>query len=136
MEPIRLYVLAEKYDVVEMKNKICGEIYAGRTAHRFAPYKSDIRYAYDNLPQKSPMRRMLVDWYAWHVSCRWFEEEDNQEWLRHLPGFAADLTVALRKRSNNPTAQSPLRLGVAGYYEKKDIEGASRDRVRQLGRAL
>ena len=121
---------------MELKNKICQEIYAGRTAYRLGLHKGANRYAFKNLPQKSPMRRMLVEWYAWHAPCQWYEEEYNQKWLLRVPGFATDLVVALAKGSNYHTAQSPLRLGVAGYYEETDIEGASRDRVRQLGRTL
>lgn len=119
LEPVRLYVLAEKYDIVKLKNKICRKLYEGRTVHGFGPCKNTVECAYDNLPQSSPMRRMLVDWYTWHVTCRWFEYEENQKWLPRVPEFAADLAVALSKKSRSSTGESPLELGVANYYEEE-----------------
>ena len=45
LELVHLYVLAEKYDVLKLKNNICGVVYEGRTTQRLGVAKDAVKYA-------------------------------------------------------------------------------------------
>ena len=126
VESVRLYVLAEKYDVVELRNVICKALYHGRKSQGLGPSKDAIELAYDNLPQESPLRRMLVDWYAWHVAAKWFVDRDNQKWLTELPEFAGDLAVALSKKACK-SIKDPLETSMVNYFEFEGPSGVKEE---------
>ena len=72
----RLYVLADKYDIVKVKNKICEEVHlslvhqqslSARGIRYFVPRNPVVKLVYENTTSTAPMRRLLVDWFAWGV---------------------------------------------------------------------
>ena len=60
LEPVHLYVLAEKYHVLKLKNNICRLLYDGRTIQGLGVAKDSVTFAYDNPPPKYPMRRRIM----------------------------------------------------------------------------
>ena len=61
LEPVYLYMLAEEYCVLKLKNNICRLLYDVGTNQDLGVAEDAVTYAYDTPPQKSPMRRVLVD---------------------------------------------------------------------------
>ena len=71
MQLLRLYVLADKYDIVKVKNKICKDILFSLVYQRSLsalgkqcsarPVKSAVKFVYENTTAKTPMRKLLVD---------------------------------------------------------------------------
>ena len=53
LEPVHLYVLAETYDVLKLKNNICRLLYDGRSTQGLGVAKDAVTYAYDDLPPKT-----------------------------------------------------------------------------------
>ena len=47
------------------------------------------------------MRSMLVDWYVWHVSGKWYDSSETKDWLAQVPGFTPDSTVLYPKNSES-----------------------------------
>lgn len=64
------------------------------------PSMEVVGYVYDNTSPGAPIRRLLVDWYAWNVRNFWFKTVEAQELLREIPEFAVDLLLAVSKRRN------------------------------------
>ena len=48
LEPVHLYVFAEKYDVLKLKDDICRLLYDGRTTQGRDVAKDAVSYAYEN----------------------------------------------------------------------------------------
>ena len=56
---MHLYVLAENYDVLKLKDNICRLLYDGRTTQGRDVEKDAVSYAYES-PSKYPMRRRIM----------------------------------------------------------------------------
>ena len=93
MEYLRLYVLADKYDIVQVKNRICDWLVSNLRG--LPPSASEIEYAYENATSERPIRRVLVDWFIWRTDAIWFNKEENRRWLTSVPEFAVDLCAGL-----------------------------------------
>lgn len=93
MEFLRLYVLADKYDVVQVKNRICKWLIIN-SRRRLTPSASEVRYAYGNTTSERPIRRVLVDWFFWGTDATWFNKDENRRWLMSVPEFAVDVCAS------------------------------------------
>ena len=93
MELLRLYVLADKYDIVQVKNRICDCFVSNIKG--LPPSASEIEYAYENATSERPIRRVLVDWFIHRANAAWFNKEENRRWLTSVPEFAVDLCAGL-----------------------------------------
>ena len=51
LEPVHLYVLAETYDVLKLKNNICRLLFDGRSTQGLDVAKDAVTFAYDHPPQ-------------------------------------------------------------------------------------
>lgn len=47
LEPVHLYVLAETYNVLKLKNNVCRLVYDGRSTQGLGVAKDPVTYAYD-----------------------------------------------------------------------------------------
>lgn len=56
---MHLYVLADKCDVLKLKDNICRLLYDGHTTQGRDVAKDAVSYAYEN-PSKYPMRRRIM----------------------------------------------------------------------------
>jgi hypothetical protein len=82
------------------------------------PQTSTVSYIYGNSIDKSPLRKLMVDWYAWHIDFDWYNGEDTKDVLCENPEFTADLAVTLAKRFVDPRQRSPLAGEAQIYYEE------------------
>ena len=64
------------------------------------------------------LRRLLVDWFAYHTANEWFEVPGNHKWLVTLPEFVADLVVAFAKGGACEPKDSPFETNKPNYYEE------------------
>ena len=105
-----IYVTAEKYCMIALKNEVIDLIFRFRRASpRPKPPSSDIvGVVYDNTPAESPLRRLVVDWYTWHVNKEWYQQDTTRAILRECPDFAVDLACSMSLRANGLTNSSPL----------------------------
>lgn len=111
-----IYVAAEKYCIVRLKNEALDLFFRFRRASpRPKPPSSDvISYIYGNTPENSPLRRLVVDWYTWHVNKEWYQQETTKAMLREHTDFAVDLACS----ANGVTKSSALDGRSDVYHEE------------------
>ena len=134
MQLLRLYALADKYDIVRVKNKICEDVQLSLVYQRSLsatgklcsaqPQKSAVKFVYENTTSKTPMRRLLVDWFVWGVDLTWFSNEENRSWLLSVPEFAVDVCAVLSWDSDKKAKARPFTNEMSVYLE----EGPVRDK--------
>ena len=90
---LRLYVLADKYDIVQVKNRICDWLISN--LKNLPPSASEVEYAYGNTTSERPIRKVLTDWFTWRTDATWFDKEENRRWLTSIPEFAVDVCAGL-----------------------------------------
>lgn len=104
IQPVKLFVLADKYYVRSLKNLIVSQIFHLLKHHHITPSQETVAYAYENTPQDSTIRRLLVDHWTCEVSLGWFLKPEVQTWFRDHPDISADalgnLAKHTRKRNN------------------------------------
>jgi hypothetical protein len=72
------------------------------------------------MPEHSPFRKLLVDWYAWHVDLAWYGKSLGKEALEMVPAFTVELTSRLAERirtnKRSPFIGRELKL----YFESTE----------------
>ena len=106
MEPLKLYVLADKYGVTDLKNIIIEKMWAMAKNREPEPGLKEVAYAYAHTVQSSGMRKLLVDWFSWRVDLACYENPTFQSFLRQHLDCATDFSVSLAKRLKNQTVIS------------------------------
>ena len=91
-----LYVFAEKYVIVDLKNSIIRELW--RLHETKVPSSTPIRRIYDNTPGSSPCRRLLAAGYAWKISLAWYDKPSASKHLSCHTDFGADVAIQLARR--------------------------------------
>ena len=117
MLTVRLYALAEKYDIETLKSKICKDL------HRFIvdgiddkeddmplpPCVAVVEHVYSNTSRSAPIRQIMADWFAWNDKYFWGDDDRSLEWLYGLPEFLFDLVIALEKSASISAKESPFK---------------------------
>lgn len=116
----KLNTLADKYDMVHLKNSIVDELYKLREppADNYPPALDVITYLYANTTKTSPFRKLVVAWYSLHIKLEWYDGTTQAE-LAAVPDFAADVAVALSTRIQYPNRGSAFKSNKSVYYEKE-----------------
>ncbi|KAG7005970.1 hypothetical protein G7Y79_00017g043520 [Physcia stellaris] len=98
MELARLFIFAEEYIVVDLKNDIVDKLFDIKAKCVDPPRLPLVRYVYENTPMGSPFRQLLVAYYSWHIDMEWYGREAISTQLYKNPEFTTDLAVSLGKR--------------------------------------
>lgn len=98
MQPVKFFVLADKYDVRSLKNLIVSKIFLAFKQNLAVPRLSTISYAYKHTSQSSTIRKMLTDNMTRVTDLTWFQEAKIQTWLRNHPDVSAELNASFAKR--------------------------------------
>ena len=126
MQAVRLYLLADKYDVPKLRNDICRSLFPIPVQADFeAPPRCAVRLVYRNTPRKSAIRRLIVDWYAYQCDTLWFESAQNQSWLSTIPELAVDLVVAFAKGGQCDSKDGPFMSKKPDYYDEPSVTTAA-----------
>lgn len=118
---VRMFILAEKYDIDSLKKTILEELFvmaAGPVGAETAkpPAPDTIVYAYEHTPLSSSLRKLLADWYCYQVDESWVGDWDNQVWLRENPDIAADIIVGLVNNTTRARPRNPFETKTVKYY--------------------
>jgi hypothetical protein len=131
-ELARLNTLADKYDIVALKNIIADklfELYSLVESFSDAepPKLSVVACIYNNTARTSAFRKIMVAWYTWGTCMSFCRELTAGHDLAQIPEFAADLAVSFALMSafkeKNPMLSSSSML-----YEK-DSEEVKEDKA-------
>ena len=131
MEPLKLYVLADKYQVTDLKNLITEKMWAMGKDRENPPVLKEVAYAYAHTVQGSGMRKLLADWFAWRIDLTFFESPNFQSFLRQHLDCATDFSVSLAKRLKKLTVKSsfntkdPFQGDMPEIYKDKDASQAA-----------
>jgi hypothetical protein len=97
MQLARLYLFANKVLAYLLKNDIIRTLLYLQP-QGVTPPMPVIAFAFDHMPEHSPFRRLLVDWYAWHVDLAWYGTSSGKIALGMVPIFTVELTSRLAER--------------------------------------
>ena len=87
------FIFADKYDIPRLRK--CALLDLVKLVNRCrAPGSQMIAGYYKATGKKSPLRRLLCDWYTLRVTPKFFEREDYQDGFSKNPEWAADLLAA------------------------------------------
>ena len=125
MAALKLFVLADKYRVRELKNIITKQIFIlGKNMHK-PPSLEELAFAYEHTVQHSGIRKLLTDWHTWNIDLVWFERPDVQAFLRQHPDCATDFSVSLARKFKKimiHEANDPFLADMPEEYEDKEQE--------------
>lgn len=105
-----LNTLADKYDILRLKNKIIDELYEAKTRLTKPPPFTVITYVYDNTTEHFSYRKLMVDWYVWHIDMEWYGKPNTRALLSGVPDFVIDVALAFGAKMNHP-ARKPAFSG-------------------------
>ena len=118
MQPVKLFVLADKYDVCSLKDLIASKLFLAFKQNLAVPRLSTIAYAYEHTSQSSTIRKMLTDNMTRVTDLTWFLEAKIQTWLRNHPDVSAELNASFAKRMLKQIYPFVEEMP-EGYTEKK-----------------
>ena len=111
MELAKLNALAEKYDILSLRNDIIDEFFElSKSPKNFQPPQiPPIKHVYDTTSERSSLRKLMVAWYAYHINFAWYERDITKDTLAEIsPDFAIDLAIELGLRQKYPNRKSPF----------------------------
>ena len=119
-EPLRLFVLAEKFDVSKLKSLLMVKIFAAGKQGGVAPQCASLIYAYNNTHSGSVIRRLLADWYAFRFPQAWYRGESVQKWFRKHPDFMMDVMLSSVLYSSRQHQYNPFAGTMPEDYKDKE----------------
>ena len=106
LRPVMLSVLADKYRVPGLQRLVLEQmsklIKSGTIS---GPSLDTVAYAYEHTLQNAEIRKMLADAMIWNFDDSWYQQAENQTWLRDHPEVSIDVIVHFAKyagRMKNP----------------------------------
>lgn len=93
-QPVQLLVLADKYDVCNLKTHVLSAIFLLLKQRKIWPSLRTVAYAYENSPHNSTIRKMFADYITYHTPLESFQRTGVQDWLRNQSDFSTALNVS------------------------------------------
>ena len=94
MQPVQLFVLADTYDVRNLKNHILSAIFLLLKQGKIWPTLPTVAYAYEHTTHNSTVRKLFADYMSYHTQLECFQRASAQDWLRNYPDISAALNVS------------------------------------------
>jgi len=113
----RLYVAADKYVIVSLKNDVVDRWFKAKGNHAYLPrIKEVVDYVYENTLPGSKLKEMVVAQYVWHSSYEWYKLPTTRTRLSKRPEFATDVAIAMSQRIADHK-KDPFVLGSSHFHE-------------------
>jgi len=129
---VDLNSFADKYQIAHLKGQISNEVdkvYESWRSQSMTPPDLDlVKHLYEHSTKTSFLRKLFVAWYAFSSLASWTRKLKCRDSLIALPGFAADLAMALAAKSTGNLDANHLQLSETaldlerGYAEDGAIE--------------
>ena len=131
MQLAKLYVFADKYDVVQLQNLIIDKLFEMKLKQLKSPQMGLAAFIYNNTNAGSSFRKLVVGHYVWHVDLQWYFEGTTSEVLMRIPELAADLAIGFAGRVHGKN-KSPFEGPSSALYatpkpRTEVVEGQSGD---------
>ena len=115
----RLNALADKYDIVTLRNDVVDEffaIFSDPTAElSIIPSPSLIEYIYTNSSKRCALRDLLAAAYCWKISYDWYGKAFARDYLDSIPAFAVDIVLAMAQKISGKG--DPFKGKASVYHE-------------------
>ena len=123
MQLARLFEFAERLFIFKLKNYVIWQLFNLQSKHHVPPL-AVVEFVFENLPDDSPLRKLLVAWYTWHQDSARALTLDS---LHALPQFTSALVIAMVQQRYAGT-KDPFSDNPDVYYETAD---GSQNAMRQ-----
>ena len=114
---VQLFVLADKYDVPDLRSLVLSELFNIIKKRETWPKKDTIAYAFEHTFQNSVLRTLLAD----HMACNWssadYASPNIQGWLQAYPDISADVNISFAKHRRE--WQNPFSGNIPEEYLEK-----------------
>ena len=114
----RLNVLADKYDIVTLRNDIVlnfFKLYTILEVPRLQPSTDLVEYVYTNSSKRCALRDLLAAIYCWKVKYTWYIEVGVKDKLNSIPAFGGDIAIAMARRLLGK--EDPFKGRASAYFE-------------------
>ena len=119
LEPVQLFVLADKYDVRSLRNLVVSKLFSVMRLDKGGPQHTTIAHAFAHTSQSSTIRKLLADFLAWHTFLRRYLLLDFQIWLQDHPDISAEVNVSFARHTMS--GRSPFNTKkIPEYYIEED----------------
>jgi hypothetical protein len=115
MQLARLFEFAQRLFIRQLKNYVIWQLFNLRSKNHIPPIPV-VKFVFENLPDDSPFREVLVAWYTWHRDSACALTLDS---LDALPQFTSALVIAMVKQRYAST-KDPFLGSPDVYYESTD----------------
>jgi hypothetical protein len=115
MQLARLFEFAQRLFIRQLKNYIIWQLFNLRSKNHIPPV-SVVEFVFENLPDDSPFRKLLIAWYTWHRGSPCALTLDS---LDALPQFTSALVISMVKQRHADT-KDPFLGSPDVYYESTD----------------
>lgn len=112
-----LYVAADKYGIVRLKNDIIDILFKIQNRDDAVfPQDDVVIYIYNNTTAVSGLRRLIVAVYVWRVGYPWFIAPASHGYMRTLPDLALDLVAGMALRIQRPK-ENPFFKSSCSFHD-------------------
>ena len=112
----RLFVLAEKYDVPNLKWLLTKTLFADANTCRVGPSNASVNWLYGHTAQSAGIRRLVADWHAWRMDRVHFEFPKFRALLIKHPEFSADINLSYGKNIAKGSKYDPFAGAMPDEY--------------------
>lgn len=121
MQPVQLFVLADKYDVRKLKNLVLYQLFLTLKHAKDSPALTTFAYAYKHTSQSSTIRKVLADHLTYSTELTWFSQASIQTWFRDHPDISVDVITSFAKYTLKE--EDPFIEEMPENYIEKEPEG-------------
>ena len=124
----RFNALADKYDIVTLRNNIVERFFRLIRNHKIPfcqPSTDLVEYVYTNSSQRCSLRDLLAAIYCWKVDYTWYSEVGVKDKLNSIPAFGGDIAIAMAQRLLGK--EDPFKRTVSVYFEIGSQEDPNKD---------
>lgn len=119
LSAFKVYVLAEKYDVPDLKWLLTKTLFADGGSCRHGPSNASISYLYGHTAQSAGIRRLIADWHAWCMDPVHFGYRKFRAFLEKHPEFSADINLSYGKNLERGSEYNPFEGAMPDEYKDK-----------------
>ena len=112
----RLFVLAEKYDVPNLKWLLTKTLFADIKTCREGPTYASVSWLYGQTTQSAGIRRLVTDWHAWRMDPVYLETRRFRALLKKHPEFSADMILSYGKNLKKGPKYDPFAGAMPDEY--------------------
>ena len=131
---VRLYALADKYDIATLRNDIVDKFFATFSApigvYSQSPSLELVEYVYTNSSKRSALRDLLAAVFCWKVPHSRLSRVGVKDYLEGVPALAADIVLAMAQKLLGNG--DPFKGKASNYYEIVSHEDPNSDQDEAL----